>query len=68
MAGQPRSLSELVGDEEVWSGLHSSFTWLLKAGGLRLQERLVEGPPVTQLIMDGSESSSTSKFTVTIVV
>ncbi|KAK3883195.1 hypothetical protein Pcinc_012469 [Petrolisthes cinctipes] len=60
VAGQPRSLSELVGEEQVWSGLHSSFTWLLKAGGLRLQERLVEGPPVTQLIMDGSESSGTN--------
>lgn len=46
VAGQPRSLNEMVGEEGVWQHLHSSFTWLLKASGLKLQERLVEGPPV----------------------
>lgn len=54
VTGQPRSLSELVGEREVWQHLHSSFTWLLKAGGLRLQERLIEGPPVNIYIADGS--------------
>lgn len=51
-AGQPRSLPELVGDEKIWEYLHSSSTWLLKAGGLRLQERLVEGPQVSALIAE----------------
>ncbi|CAL4129900.1 unnamed protein product, partial [Meganyctiphanes norvegica] len=49
VAGQPRSLVELVGSEGVWLKLHTSLTWLLKAGGLRLQERLVEGPPIEAL-------------------
>nr|XP_045609161.1 folliculin-like [Procambarus clarkii] len=57
VAGQPRSLSELVGEQDVWQHLHSSFTWLLKAGGLRLQERLVEGPPVNIYVSDGSSVS-----------
>lgn len=34
----------------MWQYLHSSFTWLMKAGGLRLQERLVEGPPVNAFV------------------
>lgn len=50
VAGQPRSLSEMVGEEGVWQHLHSSFTWLLKASGLKLQERLVEGPPVSTFV------------------
>ncbi|XP_068248774.1 folliculin [Palaemon carinicauda] len=54
-AGQPRSLPELVGDEKIWEYLHSSSTWLLKAGGLRLQERLVEGPQVSALIAETSD-------------
>ncbi|ROT67311.1 folliculin-like protein [Penaeus vannamei] len=48
--GQPRSLPQLAGDEGVWQYLHSSFSWLMKAGGLRLQERLVEGPPVNAFV------------------
>lgn len=56
MAGQPRSFSELVGEADIWQHLHTSFTWLLKAGGLRLQERLVEGPPVNVYVTDGSSS------------
>ncbi|XP_076045111.1 folliculin isoform X2 [Oratosquilla oratoria] len=43
--GQPRSFCEVVGDETVWKMLHSWFTWVLKAGGLRLREKVVEGPP-----------------------
>lgn len=54
VAGQPRSLSELVGEQEVWQHLHTAFTWLLKAGGLRLQERLVEGPSVNVYMSNGS--------------
>lgn len=50
VAGQPRSLSEMVGEEGVWQHLHSSFTWLLKASGLKLQERLVEGPPISTYV------------------
>ncbi|XP_042236126.1 folliculin-like isoform X2 [Homarus americanus] len=58
VAGQPRSLAELVGEGEVWQHIHSSFTWILKSGGLRLQERLVEGPPVNIYVADGSTFSS----------
>ncbi|XP_063858594.1 folliculin-like isoform X2 [Scylla paramamosain] len=55
VAGQPRSLCEMVGEEGVWQHLHSSFTWLLKASGLRLQERLVEGPPISSFMADCSD-------------
>ena len=55
VAGQPRSLCEMVGEEGVWQHLHSSFTWLLKASGLRLQERLVEGPPISTFMSDCSD-------------
>ncbi|KAK7077290.1 hypothetical protein SK128_014228 [Halocaridina rubra] len=53
---QARSLPELVGDEKVWQHLHTSGTWLLKAGGLRLQERLVEGPQVHAYVSEVSPS------------
>jgi folliculin len=39
-----RSLTELTGDKEVFERLHTAFSWLLKAGGDRLTERLLEGP------------------------
>lgn len=55
VAGQPRSLCEMVGEDGVWQQLHSSFTWLLKASGLRLQERLVEGPPISSFMADCSD-------------
>ncbi|XP_045135307.1 folliculin-like isoform X2 [Portunus trituberculatus] len=55
VAGQPRSLCEMVGEEGVWQHLHSSFTWLLKASGLRLQERLVEGPPISSFMANCSD-------------
>jgi folliculin len=49
-----RSLTELTGDELVYNRLHSAFTWLLKAGGMRLTERLLEGPPTEGCVLDVS--------------
>ncbi|RXG67609.1 Folliculin [Armadillidium vulgare] len=45
-AGNPRPLTDLVGDQNIWTVLHTKFTWILRVGSLRLQEKLVEGPPL----------------------
>lgn len=43
--GKPtRSLMELTADSQVFERLHRAFTWMLKAGGDRLTEKLLEGP------------------------
>ena len=43
---------ELTDDRLVFCKLHGAFTWILKAGGLRLTERLVEAPPTEDAIID----------------
>lgn len=42
-----RSLVELSGDKEIFVYLHKYFVFLLKAGGQRMTECVVEGPPRT---------------------
>ena len=43
--GKPtRSLTELTADTQAFERLHRAFTWMLKAGGDRLTEKLLEGP------------------------
>ena len=36
---------ELTGDDNVFPHLHKYFVFLLKAGGLRITESVLEGPP-----------------------
>ena len=40
-----RSLIELTGDREIFVYLHKYFVFLLKAGGQRITECVLEGPP-----------------------
>ena len=40
--GNPRSLSELVGSISIWKELHVQFSLILKAGAMRLQEKVIE--------------------------
>ena len=40
-----RSLLELTGDGRIFRHLHRYFVFLLKAGGLRITECVLEGPP-----------------------
>ena len=47
-----RSLLELTNDKRMFRRLHQSFAWMLKAGGNRLTERLLEGPPTEDSIID----------------
>ena len=47
-----RSLVELTNDKNLFQILHSRFTWILKACGNRLTERLLEGPPTEDSIID----------------
>ena len=47
-----RSLQELTGDKQVFERIHSAFTWMLRAGGSRLMEKLLEGPVIDGCIVD----------------
>lgn len=47
-----RSLPCLTGDADTFRWLHSSFTWVLRAGSRRLTETLLEGPPTEDTIVD----------------
>ena len=40
-----RSLVELTGDSDIFNYLHKYFVFLLKAGGQRMTESILEGPP-----------------------
>lgn len=51
--GKPtRSLTELTADAQVFERLHRAFTWILKAGGDRLTEKLLEGPVTEGCVVD----------------
>jgi len=49
---QTRSLAELTADAQVFERLHRAFTWMLKAGGDRLTEKLLEGPVTEGCVVD----------------
>ncbi|XP_057690424.1 folliculin [Corythoichthys intestinalis] len=46
-----RSLTSLTKHPNLWSSLHSSFSWLLKACGSRLTEKLLEGAPTEDTLV-----------------
>ncbi|XP_041962840.1 folliculin isoform X1 [Alosa alosa] len=46
-----RSLSSLTQHPNLWESLHSSFSWLLKACGSRLTEKLLEGAPTEDTLV-----------------
>uniref|UniRef100_A0A3B4ACL7 Folliculin n=1 Tax=Periophthalmus magnuspinnatus TaxID=409849 RepID=A0A3B4ACL7_9GOBI len=46
-----RSLTSLTQHPNLWASLHSSFSWLLKACGSRLTEKLLEGAPTEDTLV-----------------
>ncbi|KAM5152947.1 folliculin isoform 1-T3 [Mantella aurantiaca] len=46
-----RSLTSLTDDDNLWACLHTSFAWLLKACGCRLTEKLLEGAPTEDTLV-----------------
>uniref|UniRef100_A0A6I8SRT1 Folliculin n=1 Tax=Xenopus tropicalis TaxID=8364 RepID=A0A6I8SRT1_XENTR len=46
-----RSLTSLTSDDNLWACLHTSFAWLLKACGCRLTEKLLEGAPTEDTLV-----------------
>ncbi|XP_069038629.1 folliculin isoform X2 [Lepisosteus oculatus] len=46
-----RSLTSLTQHPALWASLHSSFSWLLKACGSRLTEKLLEGAPTEDTLV-----------------
>ncbi|XP_016321921.1 folliculin-like isoform X2 [Sinocyclocheilus anshuiensis] len=46
-----RSLTSLTQHSNLWASLHSSFSWLLKACGSRLTEKLLEGAPTEDTLV-----------------
>ncbi|XP_059423544.1 folliculin isoform X2 [Carassius carassius] len=46
-----RSLTSLTQHPNLWGSLHSSFSWLLKACGSRLTEKLLEGAPTEDTLV-----------------
>ena len=55
-----RSLVELTGDRDVFLNLHKYFVFLLKAGGQRVVEVVLEGPPPVTARAEPVRSSSIS--------
>ena len=55
-----RSLVELTGDRDVFLNLHKYFVFLLKAGGQRIVEVVLEGPPPVMARAEPVRTSSIS--------
>jgi len=45
-----RPLTELLANKLIYKILHMQFTWLLRVGGKRLRERILEGTPLQETI------------------
>ncbi|XP_074649269.1 folliculin-like isoform X2 [Tubulanus polymorphus] len=56
-----RSLIELTRDKNIFSQLHLRFTWILKACSNRLTEKLLEGPPTEDSIVDLEKQEETDE-------
>ncbi|KAK2180129.1 hypothetical protein NP493_458g03052 [Ridgeia piscesae] len=56
-----RSLLELTADRQLFRRLHLQFTWILKAGSNRLTERLLEGPPTEDSVIDLEKQEETEE-------
>ncbi|GAB6031058.1 hypothetical protein CHUAL_007870 [Chamberlinius hualienensis] len=60
-----RSLKELTNDKDVFANLHLWFTWILRAGGNRMMEKLLEGPPTEDTVIDLEKQEETEDgFTI----
>ena len=51
---------ELTGDVDVFRNLHKYFVFLIKAGGQRVVEVVLEGPPPVMAKAEPSRSASLS--------
>ncbi|XP_068695202.1 folliculin-like isoform X2 [Montipora foliosa] len=47
-----RGIADLLGDKDLFASLHQRFSWMLKACGNRVTEKLLEGPPKEELFTD----------------
>lgn len=56
-----RSLQELTNDKDVYASLHLWFTWILKAGGNRMTEKLLEGPLTEDTVIDLEKQEETKE-------
>jgi folliculin len=56
-----RSLVELTCDSRIFERLHRAFTWMLRAGGSRLTEKLLEGPVFEGSVVDVNRTEETEE-------
>lgn len=56
-----RSLVDLTKDKQIFQRLHRAFVCLLHAGGRRLRERLLEGPPTEDSVVDLENQEETEE-------
>ncbi|XP_015777218.1 PREDICTED: folliculin-like [Acropora digitifera] len=47
-----RGIADLLADKDLFATLHQRFSWMLKACGNRITEKLLEGPPKEELLTD----------------
>lgn len=47
-----RGIADILGDKDLFATLHQRFSWMLKACGNRITEKLLEGPPREELLTD----------------
>ncbi|CAH1273163.1 folliculin-like isoform X3 [Branchiostoma lanceolatum] len=56
-----RSLVTLTKDDGLFKWLHQWFVWVLKAGGNRMTEKLLEGPPTEDVLIDMEKQEETEE-------
>lgn len=47
-----RGIADLLRDKDLFATLHRRFSWMLKACGNRITEKLLEGPPKEELLTE----------------
>ncbi|XP_035695172.1 folliculin-like isoform X1 [Branchiostoma floridae] len=56
-----RPLVTLTKDDGLFKWLHQWFVWVLKAGGNRMTEKLLEGPPTEDVLIDMEKQEETEE-------
>lgn len=63
-----RSLAELTDDNQIFPFLHHCFTWILRAGGSKFSETLLEGLPTEDTVFYLEKQGGNMKYTCILIL
>ncbi|XP_071966013.1 folliculin-like isoform X2 [Antedon mediterranea] len=56
-----RSMTDLTDDKNLFRYIHMTFTWVLKTGSSRIVEKVLQGPPKEETVVDLDKEEETEE-------